>query len=111
MHIMCTSNIVKRENKKLFFHVGVVLVICTCGYAGLVSYTGFNSPFCVIISESMQHNPYYSGINSIDTADVMIIRSPGKYSIQSYVESTLTGYKTFGDYGSVIVYNREEKQN
>lgn len=78
MPTMCTSKTVKQENKKFFFRISMVVVVCVCGYVGLVSYTGFDSPFCVIISESMQHDPYHSSINSIDTADVMVIRSPGK---------------------------------
>jgi signal peptidase len=69
----------------------------------------------VIMSRSMQHENNQSQIGVIDTGDVMVIE---KYSkavsedrVHSYVEGTINGYRSFGDYGSVIIYERNEDLN
>lgn len=100
-----------KENRDLIISVGVVLVIVVGAYAALVLYTGFTSPFSVVMSQSMQDDPNQSEIGSIDTGDVVITMSPDKADIQGYIEGTYTGYKSFGDYGSVIIYDRGNNQN
>ncbi len=101
----------KTENRDLIISVGVVLVIVVGAYAGLVLYTGFTSPFSVVMSQSMQDDPYQSELGSIDTGDVVITLSPEKANIQGFIEGTQTGFSTFGDYGSVIIYERGNNQN
>ena len=41
----------------------------------------------------------------------MIIKNPENTEYYSYVEGTINGYKSFGDYGSVIIYNRDGDLN
>ena len=81
------------------------------GYASLVAYTGFSTPFSIVMSQSMQHDPHQSEIGSIDTGDIVIVMDPSKADIQSYIDGTKSGYTSFGDYGSVIIYNRGDNQN
>lgn len=69
------------------------------------------SPLSVIMSSSMQHDNYQSEIGVIDTGDVMVVQNPSKADIQSYTEAIFTGYKTFGDYGSVLIYERGDDVN
>ena len=99
------------DDKKFIACIGILAVILIGGYASLIVYTGFNTPFSVVMSQSMQHDNDQSQIGCIDTGDIVIIRDVNKYQIQSYVEGTISGYRSFGDYGSVIIYERNEWSN
>lgn len=87
--------------------IGIVVIV----FLGLVYYindnSGVNPPFTVVESQSMQHIDDRSELGIIDTGDMIYVQSPDKCDIVSYVEGYKTGYKTFGDYGSVIVYKRD----
>lgn len=109
MYLM--RSIVNRADRNLLISVGIIIVIFVGGYASLVAYTGFTSPFSIVMSQSMQHDPDQSEIGSIDTGDIVIVMDPSKAEIQSYVDGTKSGYESFGDYGSVIIYNRGGNQN
>ncbi len=100
-----------RGNKILIGAVGIIVLLIIGGYAGLHFVSGLDSPLSVVMSSSMQHDNYESQIGVIDTGDVMIIQDPTKADIQSYVEGTISGYKSFGDYGSVIIYERGDDVN
>ena len=73
--------------------------------------SGLDSPLSVVMSSSMQHDTDESSLGTIDTGDVMIIRSPDRTDVYSYVEGTQNGYKSFGDYGSVLIYERGDDVN
>ena len=100
-----------RGNKILIGAVGIIVLLIIGGYAGIHFVSGLDSPLSVVMSSSMQHDNYESQIGVIDTGDVMIIQDPTKADIQSYVEGTISGYKSFGDYGSVIIYERGDDVN
>lgn len=94
----------KSENKKVIIAmIAAVAVVCG-GYVFLMSYTGLDVPFSVVMSQSMQHDNSRSEIGCIDTGDLVIVQDPDKADIQSYVEGSISGHSTFGDYGSVIIY-------
>lgn len=100
-----------KADRNLLISIGVIIIVFVGGYASLVVYTGMTSPFSIVMSQSMQHDPDQSEIGSIDTGDIVIVRDPDKTQIQSYVEGTQSGYRSFGDYGSVIIYDRGGGQN
>ena len=100
-----------KADRNLLISIGVIIIVFVGGYASLVVYTGMTSPFSIVMSQSMQHDPDQSEIGSIDTGDIVIVRDPDKTQIQSYVEGTQSGYRSFGDYGSVIIYDRGNNQN
>ena len=77
-----------KADRNLLISIGVIIIVFVGGYASLVVYTGMTSPFSIVMSQSMQHDPDQSEIGSIDT-----------------------GYRSFGDYGSVIIYDRGGGQN
>ena len=92
-----------------------ILTISVAGIAvilflGLVYYinenSGVNPPFTVVESQSMQHLDDQSAIGTIDTGDMIYVKSPEKTVIVTYVDGIQSGYKSFGDYGSVIIYKR-----
>jgi len=99
---------VNRGSKVLIAIVGILAICIIGGYAGIHAASGLDSPLSVVMSYSMQHDNSQSQIGVIDTGDVMVIQDPSKATIQSYIEGLSTGYKTFGDYGSVIIYDREK---
>lgn len=96
----------KRENTMMLVGIIIVAVIMICGSFAVKSASGVNPPFTVIESQSMQHSNQ-SQIGIIDTADMILVKSPEKTDIVSYVEGFADNYSTFGDYGSVIIYKRE----
>ena len=102
---------VNKADRNLVISIGIIAIVFIGGYASLVAYTGMTSPFSIVMSQSMQHDPNQSTIGSIDTGDIVIVREPDKVEIQSYIEGTQTGYRSFGDYGSVIIYDRGNNQN
>ena len=100
-----------KGNKILIGIIIAIFVMLGAGYAAIHVVSGLDSPLSVIMSSSMQHDDNQSQIGVIDTGDVMVIQSPSKATIQSYVEATVTGYQTFDDYGSVIIYERGDDVN
>lgn len=102
---------VNTEDKVLIAGVIAVIVIIAGGYSMLLSYTEMTTPFSVVMSESMQHDTEESHIGYIDTGDVVVVKKASEDDVQSYVMGTQTGFKSFGDYGSVIIYERGNGQN
>ncbi len=110
-YLKVSSRSVNKETRTLVTIIGVFAIIIIGGYGALVVYTGFSLPFSSVVSESMQHDNERSEIGVIDTGDIVVVADPSKQDIVSYVKGTITGKKTFGDYGSVIIYNRDSSQN
>ncbi len=96
-----TSESVRDTVKDIIISVIIVAVI----FLGLYAYSGVWPPIVVVESGSMQHGSE-SHIGTIDTGDIVIVKkvySPD--DIKTYIEGRMTGYKTYGDYGDVIIYN------
>jgi signal peptidase I len=90
--------------KGLFIAVAIVIVIIL----GLFAYSGIWPPLVVVESESMQHSDDTSYIGVIDTGDLVVVKTVSSLSeIKTYVSSLNEGYKTYGDYGDVVIYNRD----
>jgi signal peptidase len=68
--------------------------------------SGVDPPFTVVVSQSMQHSDD-SEVGIIDTGDMVLLRSTDKHDPVTYVEGYASGYEKFGEYGDVIVYERE----
>jgi len=96
---------VDKETRSLVIMAAAVLVVFCVAYGGVVMYAGTSSPFYTVESGSMMHSDN-SKIGMIDTGDMVIIKNPSKVSIVTYVEGQKTGYKKFGSYGDVILYER-----
>ena len=98
------------EKKKCIYAI-VLLAIIVIGASVVVLAKTQNVSFSVVMSQSMQHDQYRSSLGIIDTGDVVLVKDVDHSDIQSYVEGTKTGKKTFGDYGSVIIYDRGSDRN
>ncbi len=91
--------------------LGIVLILLFSGSLIIKNASGVNPPFTVVESQSMQHSPDKSQIGIIDTADMILVQHPSKTKITTYVEGSKTGYESFGEFGSVIVYKRITEGN
>lgn len=80
-----------------------VIIVVAVIVGGLALYSGMYPPFSVVNSGSMQHSDD-SSIGTIDTGDMVIVQSPDKKDIVTYVEGSVSGYSKFGEYGDVIIY-------
>jgi signal peptidase len=93
-----------KELKGLFIAAAIVLIVIL----GLYAYSGLWPPLVVVESESMQHSDTTSYIGVIDTGDLVIVKKISSLSeVKTYVASMNEGYRTYGDYGDVIIYQRD----
>lgn len=93
-----------REDRNTMIAVAVIFLFFMCSYAGTHFYSGHDPHFSVITSQSMQHDDDRSDIGVIDTGDLVFVRDRSRVEIQTYLQGLETGFMTFGDYGSVIIY-------
>ena len=97
------------EDRNTIIVVLIAIIVIVGGYVCIKSASGVSPPFTVVESHSMQHcqlDDRHSDIGIIDTGDLILVRSPSKCTITSYIEGSQNGYQKFGDYGDVIVYKR-----
>ncbi len=87
-------------SKSIIIAVVVILVI----FAGLYLYAGTWPPVTIVESSSMQHGDQFTwGV--INTGDIVIQKKVTNISqIITYVQGRDMGYKSYGDYGDVILY-------
>jgi signal peptidase len=78
--------------KDVLFAAGVVVVIIGLLYA----YTGSWPPFVSVDGQSMLPNMRQN--------DLIIIKGLDRADVSTYNQSLSAGYRTFNDYGDVIVY-------
>ncbi|MGD0817722.1 MAG: S26 family signal peptidase [Methanomassiliicoccales archaeon] len=90
--------------KGLFIAAAIVIIIIL----GLFAYSGLWPPLVVVESESMQHSDTTSYIGVIDTGDMVVPKKISSLSdVKTYVSSLNDGYQTYGDYGDVVIYDRD----
>jgi len=74
----------------------------------MFAYTGLWPPLVVVESNSMMHGEdNLSNIGTIDTGDLVLVKKVDSVSdIETYMDSQISGHKTYGDYGDVVIYKR-----
>jgi signal peptidase len=98
---------VRRSALLLGRDVAIAFIIVGIIMGAIMAYSQIWPPMVVIESESMQHSDTQSSIGTIDTGDLVLVRkSPYKSDVVTYVEGRAKGYKTYGDYGDVIVFRK-----
>jgi signal peptidase len=94
---------------------GIVMFLRDAGVAALLvalillamfAFTGKWPPLVVVESNSMMHGEEnLSHIGVIDTGDLVLVKKVDSVNdIETYVDGYVSGHKTYGDYGDVIVY-------
>lgn len=97
--------LIKDSVKDIIISVIVVAII----FLSLYGYTQNWPPIVIVESGSMQHGSL-SHIGTIDTGDIILVKKIySEDSVISYVEGRLNGYKKYGDYGDVIIYEYNGK--
>ncbi len=94
------------ETRNMIVVIVLAVAVICAGWLIVSHSSGVNPPFTVVESHSMQHGSE-SEIGVIDTGDLVLVRSTEKTEITTYIEGYQDGYETFGDYGDVIIYNRD----
>lgn len=101
----------REDEKTTIFIVGVILIFFLGGYGGLVLYSGTDTPFSIVASQSMQHDNNRSQIDRIDTGDMVFVMDKSKVDMKTYVEGFADKEIHFGDYGNVIIYRSDSDFN
>jgi signal peptidase len=90
-----------------------VVILILFGAYGFIQYSAdVNPAFTIVTSRSMQHSDS-SEFGVINTGDMMILKNKdgaerdAEGRLITYIEGSKTGYSTFGEYGTVVVYERD----
>jgi signal peptidase len=87
---------------------GIALAFVVSILVAMYAYTGLWPPLVVVESESMMHseeNISYIGV--IDTGDMVLVKDIDVASdVETYIEGVVTGHRTYGDFGDVVIYNK-----
>jgi signal peptidase I len=93
-----------RARDAWWFEPLVALMIIVVLLAGLFAYTQNWPPLYVVESSSMQHGTN-DNVGLINTGDLVLAQQIPTSSITPYVVGLETGYKTYGEYGDVLLYH------
>lgn len=73
----------------------------------MVLYSGVWPPLVVVESGSMEHSSTTSSFGIIDTGDMVLIQKhTSTEGVMTYVDGLASNYRSFGDYGDVVIYQR-----
>ena len=100
----------KKLNSVILFarDAGIALAVVAAVLIGMFAYTGLWPPLVVVESNSMMHgSDNLSHIGAIDTGDLVLVKKIGVASdVETYMDGYSNGYRTYGDFGDVIVYRK-----
>lgn len=92
----------RRLIRDLILTVAVFAVLL----GGLLAYTRTWPPLATITSDSMAHGEGESAAGTLDPGDVVAVQGVSARSdVITYLEGRATGYRTYGDFGDVIVFD------
>ena len=94
-----------KQTKIMLTSVVLFLAIVFGGFAAVKLYSDVDKMFTTVQSESMQHSGE-SSIGTIDTGDMIILKNKDK-GFTTYIEGRQNGYTSFGEYGDVVVYSKD----
>lgn len=92
------------KTKKIIAFAVVFIIIATVGSALL--YAGSWPPIYAVESESMEHSSAWT-YGTINVGDLVFVKNihDNSANVVTFIQGKETGYKTYGEYGSVILYN------
>ncbi|MEM4262268.1 MAG: S26 family signal peptidase [Thermoplasmata archaeon] len=85
----------------------MAVAIVAALFLTMFAYSSNWPPLVVIESRSMQHADGESFVGIMDTGDLVIVKKAlSRTDIKTYFDGRQADYKSYGDYGDVIVYLR-----
>ena len=85
--------------------LAVAFLLVAVVFGALFAFARTWPPMVVVESGSMQHSNAESFIGVVDTGDIVIVQTaPQRQDVATYVNGRAAGYRTYGDYGDVIVF-------
>lgn len=93
-----------RARDSLYFEPLVALAIVVLLIVGLYAFTQTWPPVYVVESDSMQHGTT-DILGLINTGDLVLAQKVSVGSVVPYVVGLSTGYRTYGEYGDVLLYH------
>ena len=100
-----------KDSRELLIIIAAAAIVIGVVMVSLMAYSGMSRPLTVVESKSMQHSDDTSYLGIIDTGDMVIMISPDKKSVTTYIEGYQSEYWKFGSYGDVIIYYRDNGKN
>ena len=100
-----------KDVKEVLIVIAVTAVVVGIVMTSLMIYSGMSRPLTVVESKSMQHSDDTSYLGIIDTGDMAVMISPDKRTVVPFVEGYQNGHCSFGSYGDVIIYYRDNGKN
>ena len=99
----------KGNTKEMLIIITSAAIVIAVVVSAMFIYSGLQRPLTVVESNSMQHSDDRSYLGIIDTGDMVVMISPDKTDVTTYVEGHENGHYKFGSYGDVIIYYRSGK--
>ncbi|HIH01002.1 TPA: S26 family signal peptidase [Thermoplasmata archaeon] len=100
----------KRPSPGMLFlrDAGIAMIFVASVLLAMYAYTGLWPPLVVVESDSMMHSDdNVSQLGAIDTGDMVLVKDVGNPDdVVTYMEGVVTGHRTYGDFGDVIVYKK-----
>ncbi len=98
----------KGQLRLLLRDAGIALLFVILILLAMFAYSGLWPPLVVIESNSMMHgDDNTSHIGTIDTGDLVLVKKVDRPNqIETYADGLSNGYRTYGDYGDVIIYKK-----
>jgi signal peptidase len=82
--------------KVLLMLAGLIVLIAIIALASLYLYSGTWPPIIIVNGNSMSPN--------LEDGDIVIVKKVSPVEIKTYYESIEPAYKSFGDFGDVIIF-------
>ncbi len=86
-------------------YYALIIIIIIIAIISIELYSGVYPPFSVVESYSMEHSNYWQpGI--IDEGSIVFVKKVNSINdIKTYVAGKISDYRTYGEYGNVILYH------
>ncbi len=98
---------VKKDSLDSIKALLIAIIAIALIFIALFAYSGIWPPIVIVESSSMQHGDQWQ-YGVINTGDIVLVKKVTSVSnIITYVQGRETGYKSYGDYGNVIIYTSQ----
>jgi hypothetical protein len=91
--------------KSFLIDVAITLAFIGVIFGSVYAYSGVRRPLVVVVSNSMIHSDMNVGMTGVvSPGDLILVKGVDAGDIITYEDAAPIGYKTYGDFGDVIIY-------